>query len=155
MDKWQLIEITLRQLVEQWKHNKDLFATDTREDQDPTLAGSKPDKFISWEPPKESDAEREQLAIVSKTVKISYSSGGRFFKCEISQRGKLPNAKPENLIIAQKSCIPIRSLYWDFMRLRKQIIKYRKTQESNKYLQDLYNIFPGTLDNYILGGDDD
>ena len=155
MDKWQLIEITLKQLIQQWKHNKELFKTDSREDQDPTIASNKPENFISWEPPEKPAAEQQQLALVSKTVTITYSPGGRWFKCEISQKGKLPSAKPENIIIAQKSFIPMRSLYWDFMRLRRSIIEYKKTQEGNQYLQDLYDIFPGTLDNYILGGHDE
>ena len=155
MDKWKLIEITLGQLVEQWKHNKDLFRTDTKDDQDPIIASNKPELFITWEPPEKPAAEQQQLVLVSKTVTITYSPGGRFFKCEIAAKGKLPSAKPENIIIATRTFVPIRSLYRDFMRLRDSIIQYRKDQEGNKYLRDLYDIFPGTLDHYILGGNDE
>lgn len=154
MDKWQLIEITLEQLLQQWKHNKDLFVTDTKESREATLSRKPHDKFISWEPPAEPDPEQKQLALVSKTVRITYSPSGKYFKCEIYGRSKLPS-QPGTHIIAQKRFIPIRSLYWDFVRLRKAIIEHRRTRENNNYLKNLYNVFPGTLDDYLLGGNDD
>lgn len=155
MDKWKLIEITLNQLAEQWKQNKELFESDNEGDQDPTLNTNK-DPYVSWRPPKDINGEQQQLGLIEKSVTITYSPGGRFFKCEIRSTKQLPGSnRNDTCIIARRSFIPIRSMYWSFRKLRGQIIKHKKTKESNEYLDDLCKIFPGTLDNYILGDDDE
>lgn len=156
MDKWKLIEITLNQLAEQWKHNRELFQSDDKGDQDPTIGNKSEDPYVSWQPPKKSNGEQQQLGLIEKSVTITYSPKGRFFKCEIRSTRQLPASdRNDTCIIARRSCIPIRSLYWNFQKLRKQIKRYNKTKENNKYLDDLCKIFPGTLDNYILGDDDE
>lgn len=156
IDKWKLIEITLEQLTRQWKHNKELFTTNSLDDHGESAFGeSKNEPFISWAPPKMNHEEQQQFGLINKKVKITYNRKCGYFRCEISTVGALPSAKPDNLIIAYKKFVPIRKLYRDFISLRKSILRHQKIKESNEYLNDLYKVFPGTLDDLILGDRDD
>lgn len=156
MDKWKLIEITLNQLAKQWEHNKPLFESDDYDEQDPTLKTDR-EPYVSWKPPENIEGEQQQHSLIKKSVTISYCASGRYFKCTIkSTDTKLPAANRNDVcIIARKSFIPMRNMYWNFMKLRKQIRQHKKTLEHNAYLDNLCKIFPGTLDNYILGDDND
>lgn len=156
MDKWKLIEITLDQLILQWKHNKELFSTNLPDSDDkPAFGESSSEPFICWAPPTMSNKEQQQFGLINKKVKITYSKVGKYFKCEIYTVGALPNSKPDNLIIASKKFTPIRKLYREFISLRKSIVKHRRQKDNSEYLNELYKVFPGTLDELILGDRDD
>jgi len=155
MNKWKLIEITLEQLSAQWEHNKDLFDCDSLDDELSVYSSNSKDPYISWEPPKVDKDEQQQLLLINKKIKITYSKTGKHFKCEILNVSTLSTNKLENHIIAKRFYIPIRKLYKDFISLRKEINEYKGIKESNKYLNDLCKVFPGTLDDILLGSDNE
>jgi hypothetical protein len=153
MNKWQLIEITLKQLAKQWEHNKDLFECDVLGDPG-CSSGALQHYFVRLRPPENPDPEQQQLGLVNKTITITYIKKDKSFQCEIKSKTSLPSSNRSDISITATSIIvPMRSLYWNFRSLRKQIKKWKKDKSNNEYLQDLCKIFPGTLDNQILGDD--
>jgi hypothetical protein len=147
MDKWELIEITLDQLMEQWLENKDLFQTDTISNYTNVYRQPQIDTYyVVWSPPKNEDGSH-----IDKSVYVSYNHVTKIFQCGMFS-GEISNGKiSDSTVRATKILIPIRRLYRRFMRLRKNIDNHHKTKFGNKYLEELCSVFPGTLDDDLLG----
>lgn len=162
MDKWELIEITLDQLIAQWKANKEQFDIDISNGEIRLDNNQYAEMSISWCPISPSDQSADKLSTdsmkIRKGVLITYRRGGEF-KCFIFKVGGLPrsaadNQLPENSISAKKCLTPFRSLYRKFMRLRSDIATHKRHKANSSYMANLCGVFPGTLDEHILGSAD-
>ncbi len=151
MDKWELIEITVDQLIEQWNNNKESFEVDVS------------DLTICWSPATlNDDSEDKSLSTDSmklrKGVIIAYSRKNTFecFIYKIDDASKRPasDAVAENSVSAKKCLAPFRSLYRKFMRLRRDILIHETQKANSSYLSNLVGVFPGTLDDHLLGSKD-
>ena len=163
MDKWELIEITLDQLIEQWKANKEQFDIDVSNGEVQLETHNYAEMSISWCPTILNDKSADKISTdpikMRKGVMISYRRGNGFrcyiFKINGMTKRPADGALSENSISASKSLTPIRSLYRKFMRLRSDIAAYKRHKANSSYLTNLCGVFPGTLDGHILGSADE
>lgn len=163
MDKWELIEITLDQLVVQWRANKESFDIDVDRGEIRLDDNTHSEMSISWSPAVLNDkSDDKPLSTDSmklrKGVMITYDRKSEF-KCLIYKVDKLSRrpaegALAENSLSAHKCLAPIRSLHRKFMRLRSDILEYKRQKANSSYLSNLCGVFPGTLDEHILGSAD-
>lgn len=163
MDKWELIEITLDQLIAQWRANKEQFDIDVSTGEVRLDNNSYTEMSVSWTPivlndDSEDKSKSTDSMKIRKGVMITYRKGGPF-RCFIYKLNGL-NRRPtegdlaENSISAQRYLTPIRSLYRKFMRLRSEIAAYKRHKANSAYMSNLCGVFPGTLDEHILGSTD-
>ncbi len=154
MDKWELIEITLNQLIEQWENNKELFDIDDAERLTRDV-NKYSEKSVTWSPMSLRTNDSKILTDpikMRKGVVITYSSNE--FRCLIYKIDQTSKQLVEDTITARKFLMPFRSLYKKFMRLRAEIAKHKRDKASSTYLSNLCGVFPGTLDEHILGSVD-
>ena len=160
MDKWELIEITLDQLIVQWRSNKESFDIDVGTPEIRLGDNGHPDMSICWSPISSND-HNEGAALTTDSMKlrkgvmITYNRRGEF-KCfiyKVGPQGLRPadGSLAENSISAKKCLVPIRSLYRKFMRLRSDVLTHKRHKANSSYLSNLCGVFPGTLDEHLLG----
>ena len=158
MDKWELIEITLNQLIEQWGVNKEQFDIDVVDD---TYSNGYTERSILWCPVDLNDASEDRSATDSIKIRkgIVITNRGNEFRCVIFKVDSVDlkgtkGVPAENSITAKKRLIPFRSLYRKFMKLRSEISTYKRNKANSSYMSNLCGMFPGTMDEHLIGGDD-
>lgn len=164
MDKWELIEITLDELIMQWQNaDRNLFYTDY--DAGDELYDHKYKELtITWEPEEPTTDHQKGQSIstdsmrIRKGVTISYHKGSKEFRCLIhtanaSKNGHFRASDIETSICAKKRFAQVRSLYRKFIKLRNDINNHQINKNNVEYISNLCKVFPGTLDDQILGDD--
>ncbi len=85
---------------------------------------------------------------------ITYDKKNEFM-CRIYRLdGAIKRFGDRNSVSASKYFTPIRSLYRKFMHLHSEISEYKRQKTNSSYLSSLCGVFPGTLDEHLLGGTD-
>lgn len=151
MDKWEIIEITLDQLIRRWNSDKESFVTDTNDK--PTRHN---ELYVAWEPDDGSCSLTNDK--VKKGVLVAYSKGARSFTCRVyhvTMNMGTRNVITEDSLSATKKLPQIRSLYRKFMCFREDIRQHEINKSSGRYLDNLCTMLPDTLDRYILGSDNE
>lgn len=155
MTKWDLVSITLDQLISQWgvsQGKRDRF------DVTWVNSGSQCDTIIRWDPrgsvlsPEDSNTHTPKLIQITFR-RISYFEG--MFECTITDVSGSPfiKEKEKNIKSHKSNFVQFTKLYRRFKNLEKNIIRYKKAKENNSFLEDLMKVFPTLLDGEILGED--
>lgn len=155
MTKWDLIHVALKELKKQWNsgENREFFETGIDY---PDHIGSRPEVVIKWEPKVTADSQNHMN--IPKAVKISKKPGGLFICTIIDTASTLPHhsRKDKDKVIQDE-----HSYHWftrlnrDFENLRKDIEGYKRQKENSLFLNDLFKVFPRTLDGALLGDEYD
>lgn len=149
MDKWQLIGVALDQLISQWNFRQNDFEVDTN---DATLYEYK----ITWLPKslnQDGSVNPTDPMSISRAVIITFNKHNNELGCSICKVNSTGVITPETTIYATKVLVHIRKNFRKFMWLRSQILVRDKAKKNNKFFEELYKIFPRTLDEHILGKD--
>ena len=147
MDKWELIGVAIDQLISQWNFRQSDFEVDLNE---PNFNEYK----ITWIPksinPDGSTGSTDPMSL-SKAVVISFNKHNLELTCSICKVNPTGNTTPESTISATKFLVHLRKNFRNFMWLRDQILTRDKAKKNNKFFEELYKVFPRTLDEHILG----
>jgi hypothetical protein len=152
LDKWELIGITLDQLIKQWETDRDSFEADA------TNPGID-EKQISWSPKitaGDNTHSTDPMGL-SKAVILTYNKHLNELSCGIYKVNPSATTKLERemYISTGKWFMSFRKTYKKFLWLREQIRQRDKNRKSDAYLKELYKVFPRTFDQEILGKEDD
>lgn len=151
MDKWDLIHTALKELIKQWNNdeNRDFFETGVNY---PDQVGSRPEMMIKWEPKAPADSQNHMN--IPKAVKISKRPGGHFI-CTIIDTSTPLHSRKDKVIQDEHGFHWFTKLNRDFENLRGNIERYKRLKENSLFLNDLFKVFPRTLDGALLGDDYD
>ncbi len=159
MDKWELIEITLDQLIKQWEDNRDSFDIDIgRGESFSSRISLGSTLSIFWSPYGSSNNPTDSMKL-QKGVMITYDRKNEFrcliYRVDRVSQQPIEGSVAENSISARRCFVPIRQLYRKFANLRSKILKHKMQKTNSLYMSSLCGVFPGTLDEHLIGGTDD
>jgi hypothetical protein len=158
MTKWDIISITLTQLISQW--NRAPEWRDQFELNEVSTGINSVSVSIKWDPRAKRYEPEQQQSHVPKTIEVSFQKTGFFsglFTCTITDTSlTLPSQKNNKIMNSEhRQLASFTKLHKDFRRLQDEIIRYKRMKENNLFLEDLIKVFPRTLDGAILGDDYD
>ena len=143
MDKWELVDITLGQLIEQWKVDREAFEMGEE---------GYMELKIRWTP--KFDKVTDSM-ITPKAIACKYSKSSGEMSCAIFNfdgDGRVAT-NPAVVVKVSSYFMFFRPAYRKFQWLIKQILIREKEREQQRFMRELLKVFPGTMDEYILGKD--
>jgi hypothetical protein len=154
MKKWELIGLTLEQLLEQHKQTPESFEY---ADKDYPVTGQGGNPLIYWQPKVDlkssvvPDPNESQKAVI-----ITYNELTGRLVCYIYSNivpglKAMEGRNADATVIDDRKFMKWRSNWHKFNKLAEAIKEHDRSKENDTFLKKLFSIFPGTLDKHLLG----
>ncbi len=157
MKKWELIGLTLEQLLERQRQNPESFEYS---DKSYPIVGGGGQPTIYWQPKLTIKSDSRTISDPNesqKAVIITFNDFTNQLICYIHSAitttgiKALESKHADASMVDDRNFIKYRANWRKFQQLANAIKEHDRTKENERYLKKLFSIFPGTLDKHLLG----
>lgn len=153
MNKHELINLTLKQLIERFRMSPESF-----EYSGPDVDVSGNSDYIIWQPKvilSDSDLSTITDPNNNHAIIIQFNHSAAEFSCYIflnppPDLKSIYAAKADCLIHSKRSFEKFRGNYKKFKKLKNMILKKYANKENRSYLKKLSSVFPDIMDDYMF-----